>query len=564
MKLTIGKKLIGSFLIIAILLGITSSISTYYLRKIDDSSSDLIQRRVVILSNVQKINKNVSVEFSRLRGYMLTQDKSSLEGLNGAYDIVSGLIQETLKMTQMKDLKAGLQELDQINHKFKQNYDQLITMYATNQPSNEIIDYYKKEVVPVGSQLEPITNKLEDEQLQSMKEASTKNTSIVKKAIKNVMLLSLIAIVLAIVIGYLTSRVISRPIKRMAGIAERIAQGDLTTEDVRMTRKDEIGDLAISFNQMSGNLRRLIEQISNSSEHVASSSAELTANAEQSSQASDSIALTLQDVTASAEMQSNSVSESVQAIHEMSSGIEQIASSAQVASSLTVQTSQRALEGNEIIQSTVKQINSIHETMEHLVGAVTEMEGNSKEIERIVTVITQIAAQTNLLALNAAIEAARAGEHGRGFAVVAGEVRKLAEQSSQSAKQIVGLVATIKNHTHLVVESVEVGVKEVDEGIRVVRIAGEIFDEIKKDIDEVSDQVQDVSASSQQISASSEQVLKAIEVISEGSKSVALQSQNVAASTEEQLASMEEITSSASILANMAEDLQKAVGKFKV
>ncbi|MBP2001391.1 methyl-accepting chemotaxis protein [Paenibacillus shirakamiensis] len=564
MKLTISKKLIGSFAIIALLLGITSSISTYYLQKIDDSSSDLIQRRVLILYNVQNVNKNVSVEFSRLRGFMISKDEKSLEGLQTSYNNVSSLIQETTKIVRMQDIRVMLQNLDQKNKEFKQKYDQLIARIQSNRPSSEIMDYYKNEVVPIGSQLEPIAEKIEKEQLASMKASSVNNTNIVKHAITNVSWISILAILLAIVIGYFSSRMISRPILSMAKIAERVAEGDLTNEDIHVRNKDEIGNLANSFNQMTGNLRNLVRQISLSSEHIASSSEELTASADQSTQASASIARTLQKVTSNADAQSQSVCESVQAMHEMSSGIQQIASGAQVTSSLMVQTSQKALEGNEIIHTTVKQINAIHGTMEHLANGVTEMAGNSREIERIVTVINEIAAQTNLLALNAAIEAARAGEQGRGFAVVAGEVQKLAEQSSQSANQIASLITTIQNHTYGVVDSVQVGVKEVNEGIRVVRVAGELFEEIKHNIDKVSDQVHHVSASSEQISASSEQVLNSMSVIAQGADAVALQSQHVSASTEEQLASMEEIAAAAAFLSKMAEDLQHAVGEFKV
>ncbi|MED5018297.1 methyl-accepting chemotaxis protein [Paenibacillus chibensis] len=564
MRLTITKKLIGAFLIIAVLFGITSSISTYYLNKINKSDTDLIQRRLTILTNVLRAQKDVTKEFSRLRGYMLTKDSESLDGLNTSFDNVNSLIKETSGLARIQGFQEELQKLGQLNQVFKQEYDQLLTMVDDNRPFSEILDYYQKEVIPVGSQLEPIAEKLANEQIQSMKEASDTNTNIVNMAVKNVTVLSIVAFVLAILIGYFISRVISKPIVLMAGAAERIAGGDLTAEDIRVKNKDEVGSLAKSFNEMTGSLRTLVGQISMSSEHIAASSEELTASAAQSSQASESITLTLQDVTANAELQSSSVGESVQAINEMSSGIQQIASSAQITSSLSMLTSQKALEGNEFIQTTVKQMDSIHSTMDQLANAVNEMDSNSNEIERIVVMISEIAAQTNLLALNAGIEAARAGEQGRGFAVVAGEVRRLAEQSSQSAEQISQLVATIKHHTHHVVESVEDGVIEVDEGIRVVHTAGELFDEIKKNVDEVSNQIQDVSASSQQISASSEQVLHAIEEIAVGSNSVVIQSQNVAAATEEQLASMEEISSSSAFLAKMAEDLQNAVKQFKI
>lgn len=564
MKLTIGKKLIGSFLFIAIILGITSSISSYYLNKIDDGYSDIIDRRVVILSNVQKIQVHAAKETSRLRAYMITKDQESLDNLNASYDRVMSLIEETNSMAQVKEFKEGLEKLNSVNQEFKQKYDLLIQMIDNNEPSNEITNYYVNDVIPLSRQLDPIAEELADFQTKSMDEASARNTETARAATVNVAIISILAVVLAVLIGYFSSRMISKPIVAIASVAERIALGDLTIEDIHVKNKDEVGVLAKSFNQMAGNLRNLVEQISKISEHIAASSEELTASAEQSNQVSESIALTLQEVTANADMQSRNVDESVRSTNEMSSGLQQIASSAQMTSALSIQTSEIALEGNQIIQTTVKQMDSIHNKMDHLANAVTVMEDNSKEIKSIVAVISEIAAQTNLLALNAAIEAARAGEQGRGFAVVADEIRKLAEQSSTSAGQISELVTTINNHTHHVVESMEVGVKEVDEGIRVVHIAGQLFEEINRNIDEVSNLVQDVSASSQQISASSEQVVHAIEEISEGSKSVAEQSQNVAASTEEQLASMEEIASSASFLSNMAEELQSLVGKFKI
>ncbi|QRG66423.1 methyl-accepting chemotaxis protein [Brevibacillus choshinensis] len=564
MKLTIGKKLIGSFLIIAILLGITSAISSYYLQKIDEADTDLIERRAVILSNVQKIQVEMSKETSRLRGYLLTREQEFSNGVHTSYDASTSLIRETRSLSQIKELQEGLQALEELNHEFKQKYDRLFTMVQSNQSEIELMDYYKQEVLPLGRLLDSQVEKLATYQLQSMNEASKRNTALVDSAIANVASLSVFAFVLAILIGYFSSRMITKPIVAIAKVAERIASGDLTVEDIRVKNRDEIGNLAISFKQMADNLRDLVRQISISSEHVVMSSEELTASAGQSSKATETITLTIQEISANTEKQSQSVQESVVAINEMSSGIQQIASSAQMTSSLSVQTSQKALEGNRAIQTTVKQMDSIHSTMNHLAKSVREMEGHSKGIAQIVEVISDISAQTNLLALNAAIESARAGEQGRGFAVVADEVRKLAEQSTQSAEKIAHLVTTIESYTHKVVESMEAGVKEVNEGIQVVHAAGQLFEDIKQNIDEVSGQVQEISAASQQISASTEQVIHSIEEISEGSKHIASESQNVSASAEEQLASMEEITSSSASLTKMAEELQDTVGKFNV
>ncbi|MFC4767641.1 methyl-accepting chemotaxis protein [Effusibacillus consociatus] len=377
------------------------------------------------------------------------------------------------------------------------------------------------------------------------------------------LLILAIAFLIGSAVNYFIIISITRPLRALVDASEKISAGDLT-EQVEVKSNDELGQLGMSFNEMAKSLRALIFEVRKTSEQLAASSEELTASSEQTSKATEQIAVTIQEVAGGSEKQARSVEESSKAVNELSIGVQQIAANAQNVSSTAMQASNKALEGNKAIQTAVEQINSISGTVNGLSQMVKGLGERSKEIGQIVEVITGIAEQTNLLALNAAIEAARAGEQGRGFAVVADEVRKLAEQSGQSAQQIAQLITAIQNETNKAVESMESGTKEVSAGIEVISAAGRSFDQILSAVNQVTTQIQEVSAASQQMSAGTEQMVNTISVIAEEAETTSAGMQNVSAASEEQLATMEEISASAAALATMAEELQTLVRKFKI
>lgn len=374
-----------------------------------------------------------------------------------------------------------------------------------------------------------------------------------------------ITAVIAIVISILITRSIVRPISSINQQLKEISdgEGDLTkTLDVES--QDEVGELAQSFNRMIGSLRRMIGQIGSTSEQVAASSKQLTASAEQTTVATSEIAHSIEEVASGAEVQEQGANESSMAMNDMAKGVQQVAETTSTISELAQETNREANAGNESIQKAITQMDTINSSVSESASVIKTLGEHSNQIGTIIEVITGIAEQTNLLALNAAIESARAGEHGRGFAVVADQVRKLAEQSKESADQITGLIGQIKDDIENAVDLMDTGTKEASEGMNIVTEAGEGFQRILESIGEVTGQIQEVSAAAEEMSASVEEVNASIEEIAHISKNSADNTQSVASAAEEQMASMQEITSSANFLSDMAEDLQDLVNKFKV
>jgi methyl-accepting chemotaxis protein len=559
MKWTIGRKLIAGFLSVALLLIMVSGMSFYFLKKVDSSYSDLINRRAIILLNVKNIQVQATQLNNYLRDYLLTQNADAMKKVEDASNQLSALVSTSMGMAQLQETKVSLSKIDQLNKQFMKSKNLIVS--ATKE---QALNFATTSLFPISREIRTIADQISNRNQEIMTQASQENAAMVNGVVTTVSIISVIAVILAICIGYVVARLISKPVMLLSSSADKIASGDLTVEDLHVKNGDEIGELAHSFTVMKNNLRSLIQQVRINAEQVAASAEELTASAEQTNKATEQIAATMQEVASGSEQQASRVGQSAQIVQEMAQGIQQIAANAQKVSTSSIQASQVAEEGNRAIQTANDQMESIHTKVNDLADVIKELGDRSMEIGQIVQVITDIASQTNLLALNAAIEAARAGEQGRGFAVVADEVRKLAEQSAESANQINHVISMIRGQMEKAVASMNQVKDEVSEGMEVVTQAGTSFEHIQRSVDDVAVQIQEVSASAQQMSASVEEIVQSITFIREVAKDTAAGTQNVSAAAEEQLASMEEISSSALALSRMSEELQKLISQFRV
>lgn len=379
-------------------------------------------------------------------------------------------------------------------------------------------------------------------------------------------IIGLISLLAACGFTLLLVRSIIKPLQHTQQVVNEMATGNLTVAVDRdiAARRDEIGSLATAFNHMNSNFKMLITQVSQSAEQIAASSQQFNASADQSAQAANQVASSIVNVASGAEQQLVAANNTSTLVEDMSLGIGKIAANANQVSSQSTIAAGKAQDGRKSVDQAISQMSQIEQTVNTSADVVAKLGERSKEIGQIIDTISGIAGQTNLLALNAAIEAARAGEQGRGFAVVAEEVRKLAEQSQEAAKQIGTLITEIKGETDKAVVAMNEGTREVQAGTNAVNVAGQTFTEIATMVSDVSTQVKEISAAIEQMAGVSRTIVSAVQKIDNFSKSAVAEAQTVSAATEEQSASMEEIASSSQALAKMATELNETIMKFKI
>ncbi len=307
-----------------------------------------------------------------------------------------------------------------------------------------------------------------------------------------------IGVALSVVLGFFIARGIARGVAAVERAAGRLADGDLTAS-VDIQGKDELAQIAASFNRMARHMAEVIGEVRASSSQV--------------SQNADAMAGTASQVADSSRTQTQRAAEAASSVESLNQAFKDIAVTSENIVRAANEARDFSEQGNRVVADAVQGIEKVARTVSDSAATIAELGQRSTQIGQILSVIKDIADQTNLLALNAAIEAARAGEQGRGFAVVADEVRKLAERTAAATNEITAMIGAIQKDTAQAVTTMEQGSSEVREGVALANQAGQALANINRSVAAVVEMIGRIADATRAQSQASDTLTATVEEI---------------------------------------------------
>ncbi|CAH2714111.1 hypothetical protein BACCIP111895_01265 [Neobacillus rhizosphaerae] len=601
MKVSIGMKLWGSYLIIILFFASITFVSYQNINQLNAQLHILGTSKVPageLIGNLKEEVTRISLFTTKHAFEHNVEDKTKMaKNVHNDIKKIRIHIAELEKyVNQPEDKKL----LANFNTNFKE-YTAAIPAFISNSLTGNYGALHKQMEVltPLGEKTNLSLDQLQkgiQKDTESIIVDAEKNSS---NAIKQMMIVSVIVSFFSILVAFLITRLIRRSV---SGVVQNV---DTTTHSIAEIKKSidqtvfssgeldismnkanhSVSELVTSIQQVAGNTKvtafsvdeisAAVEQMSASVNQVAGSANHLSASTEETSSAIQEMMASIEQVAANVNYAGAGVEQISAAIEEMSKSIKgvsehsddltvqakqashtvdemivsikQVADSAQTVNQLSNSVKHDALEGTNSLNETLNGMKEISQVIIQTSDVMVRLGKRSEEIGSIIEVIDEIADQTNLLALNAAIEAARAGDHGKGFAVVADEVRKLAERSAQATKEIAVLINGIQAETAVAVTSIQ-------EEANKVEIGNQLANKTKQAITKITDGIARVTEEMNQVARATENQTKNSKSITLAVENVAKRASEMTYSTKEQSVTAGEIVKG---IMNIKEQVQQ-------
>jgi len=560
MKLSLGRKLGIGFAIVS-LLTVCSAMVTYWKISAMRATQDyIITVRVPALTYGGDLIAQSNQSVSKLREYTLMADDAQLSARShDQFDTAEKKQDKDLQ--QLKEIGARftspvnrerIDKLQERNLELAKLKEEVFRMRKANNPASE--DATAKYLSDVVTPFNDASKAIAQEMVNSFNEFIIKEgqdaSEAAASAALTLLLSTLLVVCLGIGIAIYLGRSISNGVNSILQRAKAIADGDLSGKPLVPETQDEVAELALAMNEMTGSLRSLVGNISTGVQTLGSSATQLSAVSAQTASGVSSMSEKANGVAAAAEQASASTMSVASGMEESSSSLSSVASATEEMSATVGDIASNTARARATSEQATSRAVTISEQMQKLGLA-------AQEIGQVTETITNISAQTNLLALNATIEAARAGAAGKGFAVVANEIKELARQTAEATEDIKARIAGVQSSTGA-------AISDIDQITTVIKEVGGIVSSIAAAIEEQAAVTKDVAGNIAQASAGVRDANLHIAETSEVSRAIARDIAGVNADVADIRRGGEQVQTSAIELSHLAEQLKTQVSQFRM
>jgi len=553
-------KILGPISVIVLFLIFTMIVTQLRVSRIRSELDQMQNQTIETLELSEELRYDVMRTVEVFMDISATRDKAGLPEAETVKDEVHELIRRVKEMDS-----ASAASWNQVLKEYDAFYDACVDM----------ADKFIKKGTAFGNNAKAVVDPLAQQLCESMDVCAEGMEARLEEAVHEITnaavslsilssICSVISLGIAVMITLIVLRQMLRPIKKISSAIKRLSQRDLTVEELKVTQKDEVGDLIGAYNSLRASLIDIMRNLHTSTDTLEGLSDTLTGRADTIVKNVHEITDAVNNVAETAGEQAADIENSIHEIEGLRAIVVQNEETSANLSKASEQIFAASRDGNKVVDDLYHVTKDSEHAFHQIFDSINQIKSSTAKIGQSSDMIQSIASQTNLLSLNASIEAARAGEMGKGFAVVADEIRKLSEESASSANEINQMLQELQVNVDNANQQSESVMRAVDRQVHGVEDTRSKYSDISENLTIIDQQIQSLGEVSQRMSTSCENVSAAMVHLASAAQTNAAASEETNASVEEVLAMIQEIAEGSCDIKAQSGELFDIVKQYKI